>query len=160
MWYVGDIACAVNTCITLHNLIVSHQIDTNELELEAHYAYDQCVVNDEQTPWHHQQQVLKQKNSTWTGRWQRWSCVSKQLYEINRGDFHLSYQQNAIIDSLFNSSMCSSNGGSVYTMQRNTIDWKMHVWMSFLRFSRTTAMDTRSRVFVVMCWQEQQLQLP
>ena len=35
MWYLGDIACVVNTCIVLHNMMVSHRIDNDEVELEA-----------------------------------------------------------------------------------------------------------------------------
>ncbi len=32
MWYVGDIACVVNTCISLHNMMLSHRIDNDEVE--------------------------------------------------------------------------------------------------------------------------------
>jgi Plant transposon protein len=47
MWYVGDIACVVNTSIMLYNMMVSHRINNDEVKSEAVYVYDGCLENDE-----------------------------------------------------------------------------------------------------------------
>ncbi|KAI2506757.1 Ribosomal protein-like protein [Fragilaria crotonensis] len=97
MWYVGDIACVVNTCIMLHNMMVSHRIDTDEVESEVLYVYDGRLETDEQdiapgAGLEPEQQHVNRRAAEME--------LHQQLFEINRQDCHLSYQQKAIIDSL------------------------------------------------------------
>ena len=97
MWYVSDIACVVNTCIMLHNMMVSHRIDNDDVESEALYVYDGHLENDEGNTvaaggLEPEQQHVNRRMAEME--------LHRQLYEINRGDGHLSYQQKAMIDSL------------------------------------------------------------
>jgi hypothetical protein len=97
MWYVSDIACVVNTCIMLHNMMVSHRIDNDDVESEALYVYDGRLENDERNTaaaggLEPEQQHVNRRMAEME--------LHRQLYEINRGDGHLSYQQKAMIDSL------------------------------------------------------------
>ena len=90
LWYVGDIACVVNTCIMLHNMMVSHRIDNDEVETEAVYVYDGRLENDERNiapaaGLEAEQQHVDRRTAEMELHW--------QLYEINRGDSHLTYQQ-------------------------------------------------------------------
>ena len=96
MWYIGDSACVVNTCITLHNMMVSHRIDNAQVKSEALYVYDGRLENDANNAVAGLVEAEQQRVNRRMAEME----LQRQLNEIDRGECHLSYQRKAIIDSL------------------------------------------------------------
>lgn len=99
LWYIGDISSVVNTCIILHNMMVSHRIDNDDNEWEALYAYEGRMENDEE----HKAPEREEPEQQHVNRRAAEIHLHGQLYGMNdnrRDNSITSHREKAIIDSL------------------------------------------------------------
>jgi hypothetical protein len=106
MWYVGDISSVMHTCIILHNMMVAHRMQNDEIESEDFYLYggddetggengddgdddDDANANENEPEQVHVNRRVAEMS------------LHRRLHELNNSaSVHCNHQERAIVDSL------------------------------------------------------------